>query len=62
MTHLRYAKGVNLLSANDDDIILKYEGGLHQLGNLITSIEWKIQTHKRFANIFHQPSTIDHSS
>ncbi|MFH1970277.1 MAG: four helix bundle protein [Verrucomicrobiota bacterium] len=68
MTHLRYAKDVNLLSANDDDNISEYEGGLHQLGNLITSIERKIRLHGKSkpmdtlpaSSINHQPSTINH--
>lgn len=68
MTHLKYAADVALLSPDEENLLSKYEDGLHQLGNLITSIERKIQSHGKakpinalpISSIDHKPSTIDH--
>ncbi|MBU4210976.1 MAG: four helix bundle protein [Kiritimatiellae bacterium] len=68
--HLNYAKDTHLLTAGDETLFSGYEDALHQLGNLITSIERKIQLHGKSkpanaspaSSIDHQPLTIDHSS
>jgi len=70
LTHLNYAKDTHLLTVGDEKLFSGYEDALHQLGNLITSIERKIQIHGKSkpmnaspaSSINHQPLTINHSS
>ena len=68
MTHLNYAQDIGMLSPNDKTLLPAYENGLHQLGNLIMSIERKIKLHGKSkpmptppsSSINHQPLTIPH--
>ena len=63
MTHLNYAKDVDKLQMKaGNNFIARYEDGMHQLSNLIVSIERKIQSRgKSKPTINHKPSTINHS-
>lgn len=69
MTHLNYAKDTHLLATDAEPLFAGYEDAIRQLGNLITSIERKIQLHGKSkpvnaspaSSIDHQPLTIIHS-
>ncbi|MFA5043880.1 MAG: four helix bundle protein [Kiritimatiellia bacterium] len=61
MTHLNYAKDTHLLAIGDETLFAGYDDALRQLGNLIASIERKIQSHGKAKPINALPvSSIDH--
>lgn len=60
ITHLTYAKDVGVLSSDDCTLLLTYEDGLHQLGNLIASIERKIAVHGKSKPTTRSCSSINH--
>ena len=60
ITHLNYAKDVGQLSPKDELLLPTYEDGLHQLGNLIMSIERKIKLHGKSKPMPPLPSAINH--
>lgn len=60
LTHLNYAKDTHLLAVGDETLFSGYEDALRQLGNLITSIERKIQLHGKSKPMPHHPSAINH--